>query len=76
MNEKVYAFIAWDDEDDEKVIFLCKTQELAEKVQDIYSKHGCSWWDHTKIREMTLHETLEQSWFTPGSHKNPGNDSV
>ena len=55
-NEKVYAFIAWDDEDDEKVVFLCKTQELADQLQDNYNKHGQ--WDHTKVETMKVYDSL------------------
>ncbi len=55
MNQKIYAFIAWDGEDDEKIVFLCKTEELAEKLRDNYNKQG---WDHTRIDEMTLYDSL------------------
>ena len=56
MNEKVYAFIAWDDGDDEKVVFLCKTEELAEKLMNNYKKAE---WEHTNIQEMEVYESLE-----------------
>jgi hypothetical protein len=53
---KVYAFIAWDDGDDEKVVFLCKTEELAEKLMNNYKKAE---WEHTNIQEMEVYETVE-----------------
>ena len=53
---KVYAFIAWDDEDDEKIVFLCKTEELAEKLMNNYKKAE---WEHTNIQEMEVYESLE-----------------
>ena len=56
MTEKVYAFIAWDNGDDEKVVFLCKTAEIADKLMENYKKAG---WEHTNMQEMKINESLE-----------------
>ena len=57
MVERVYAFISWDDKDDMKLIYLCKTKELAEKMKDNYSKHVS--WGNTKIQELIVHNSLK-----------------
>ena len=57
-NEKVYAFIAWDDCDDRKVVFLCKTKELAEKLMENHKKAG---WENTTVQEMCVYESLEKA---------------
>ena len=59
---KVYAFIAWDEGDDNKIIFLCSTEELAKKLQDNHNKHGM--WGHTKIKEMVVYNSVEEYLIT------------
>lgn len=60
---KVYAFIAWDDGDDDKIVFLCSTEELAKELQDNHNKHDM--WDHTKIKEMVVHDSYDslEGWY-------------
>lgn len=58
MNEKVYMFVAWDNEDDEKVVFLCKTEEVAGELMERYKKAG---WDHTYVRKMEVCESLKEA---------------
>ena len=55
--KKVYAFISWDDKDDMKLMYLCKTKELAEKMKDNYIKHVS--WVNTKIQEFIVYDSLE-----------------
>ena len=59
---KVYAFIAWDEGDDNKIIFLCSTEELAKKLQDNHNKYGM--WGHTKIKEMVVYNSVEEYLIT------------
>ena len=56
--ETVYAFIAWDEGDEEKVIFLCKSEEMAEQLKKNYKKSG---YTHTKIEEIPIYESLDDA---------------
>ena len=58
MSEKIYAFIAWDDCDDRKVVFLCKTKELAKTLMENHKKAG---WENTTVQEMCVYESLEKA---------------
>ena len=53
--ESVHMFIAWDDGDDKKVVFLCRTPELAEQLQEKYKKGK---WDHTVVEEIKIYDSL------------------
>ena len=61
MTEKVYAFIAWDDEDEKKLVFLCKTQKIASELSTDYKNYV---YKHTEIREMKICESFDgaQGW--------------
>ena len=59
MSEKVYAFIAWDDDYLEKTIFLCRTEELAKKLRKEYTEREFP--DHTLIKELKIHESLDDA---------------
>ena len=53
--ESVYMFVAWDDGDEKKVVFLCETPELAEQLQEKYKRGR---WDHTVVEEMVVYDSL------------------
>jgi len=57
-SETVYAFIAWDDDDEQKVVFLCKSEEMAEQLKENYKKSG---YTHTKIEEIPIYESLNDA---------------
>ena len=57
-SETVYAFIAWDDDDEQKVVFLCKSEEMAEELKENFDKNG---YDHTKIEEIPIYESLNDA---------------
>ena len=49
-------FVASDDAYNKKVVFLCKTEELAEKLKENYKKAA---WKHTIVEELDVYESLE-----------------
>jgi hypothetical protein len=58
-NEKVYALVCWQEATkDEKIIFLFKTEELAEKLKEKYKDNG---WKHVNIEEMEIYETINEA---------------
>ena len=56
MSKKVYMFLAWDNEDEKKIVFLCKTEKLAEELLVNYRN---AIYEHAEIREMKIFESLD-----------------
>jgi hypothetical protein len=56
MVKKVYVLLAWDNEDEKKLVFLCKTQKIASELSTDYKNYV---YKHTEIREMKICESFD-----------------